>query len=145
MKGAALAHRKNVDAMGLDRGSGAAEGGGMKGFAILLAFNLIGMALHRFGHVPMPENVLGMLLLLAALVAGVVKVEWVESAAGFLLHHMMLFFAPIIVGVVPLLPVIEANLAPVVGGIVVSTFLAMLATAWTAQVFFRQAGGRGGA
>jgi holin-like protein len=121
----------------------------MAGFAILVAFNLLGLALRHYGHVPLPENVIGMILLLIALLAGVVKIEWVEQAADFLLHNMMLFFAPFFVGVLPLVPVLQANLAPIAGGLIVSTFATMLAAAWLAQGLVRtgttreEAGGAG--
>ena len=105
----------------------------MTGLAILLAFNLLGLALREYGHVPLPENVIGMILLLLALCAGIVKVEWVEETARFLLSHMMLFFAPFIVGVLPLVPMIQANLSPITGGLIASTFITMLVTAWLAQ------------
>src|SRR4051812_44755405 len=109
----------------------------MVGLAILLVFNLLGWLLHRFGYVPLPENVLGMLLLLVALQSGAVKLAWVEGAADFLLCHMMLFFAPIIVGVIPLLPVLESNWLPISAGMLVSPLVTMLATAWVAQALTR--------
>ena len=116
----------------------------MIGLAILLLFNLMGFVLRHYVGVPLPENVLGMLLLLLALSVGIVKVEWVEGAAGFLLKHMMLFFAPIIVGVLPLMPVLWANAAPVAGGLVFSTLVTMAVTSLAAQGLMRKGVGRGG-
>jgi hypothetical protein len=49
---------------------------GTPGPAILLSFNLPGMLLRRYGHVPLPENVLGMMLLFGTLWTGVVKAAW---------------------------------------------------------------------
>jgi holin-like protein len=116
----------------------------MTGLAILLIFHFAGVVLHEFGGVPMPGNVLGMVLLFTALWSGVVKVEWVEGAAEFLLKHMMLFFAPIVVGVMPLMPVLAANVAPVVVGMVVSTLVTMVVTAWVAQALMRKEVADGG-
>jgi holin-like protein len=116
----------------------------MAGLAILLIFNFLGLLLHRYAHVPLPENVLGMLLLLLALGTGAVKLAWVEEAADFLLRHMMLFFAPVIVGVLPLWDVIQANIGPVAGGMVLSTFVTMAATAWAAQGLMRKGAAHGG-
>jgi len=115
----------------------------MTGLAILLVFNYLGLLLHEYAHIPLPENVLGMLLLLLALGTGVVKLAWVEEAADFLLRHMMLFFAPLIVGVLPLWDVLEANLGPVAGGLLLSTLATMAATAWAAQGLMRKGAAHG--
>jgi holin-like protein len=110
----------------------------MIGLAILLVFNFLGLLLHRYAHIPLPENILGMLLLFLALCTGVVKLAWVEEAADFLLRHMMLFFAPIIVGVLPLWDVLLANIGPAAGGLISSTLVTMAATAWLAQGIMRK-------
>jgi putative effector of murein hydrolase LrgA (UPF0299 family) len=56
----------------------------------------------------------------------------------------MLFFAPIIVGVLPLMPVLWANVMPVVGGVVFSTLVTMAVTALAAQGLMRKGAARGG-
>lgn len=71
----------------------------MRGMAILLGFNLLGVVLQRAGA-PLPGAVLGLVLFSLSLFLGVVKLEWVEAEAHVLLKHMLLFFAPVIVGVV---------------------------------------------
>ncbi len=93
---------------------------------------------------PLPENVLGMLLLLLALSVGIVKVEWVVGAADFLVKHLMLFFSPIIVGVLPLMPVLWANVVPVAGGLIFSTLLTMAVTSLACQGLMRKGAARGG-
>jgi holin-like protein len=69
----------------------------LSGLAVLLLFLFAGEALSRIG-LPMPGNVLGMLLLTAALGFGLVRRHWIEAAARFLLDHMALFFVPAGVG-----------------------------------------------
>ncbi len=63
----------------------------MRGFAILLPSNLLGLRLHAIG-VLLPANVLGLICFTAALLVGAVRVKWVQDAASFLLRHLMLFF-----------------------------------------------------
>jgi holin-like protein len=67
------------------------------GFAILTGFFLLGSFLHRLG-VPIPGGVLGLILFFASLQLGVIKLKWVERAAGLLLRHMVLLFVPLTVG-----------------------------------------------
>jgi holin-like protein len=97
----------------------------MLGFTILLAFNLLGLILHAAG-VPLPANVLGMILFAAALFLGLVRVEWVEEAATFLLRHLMLFFVPTIVAVVAMGDLLCTQWLPITTGMMASLFASML-------------------
>jgi len=67
------------------------------GTGMIVAFFLFGSFLHGLG-VPIPGGVLGLLLFYGGLQAGVLKLEWVERSAGFLLRHMVLLFIPLTVG-----------------------------------------------
>lgn len=48
--------------------------------------------------IPVPGNVLGMVLLFLLLCAGIVKESWLHLGAGLLTRHMAFFFVPIAVG-----------------------------------------------
>ena len=100
----------------------------MPGFAILLFFNFAGYFLCKVARVPLPPNVVGLIALFLALQSGAVKLHWVEESAGWLLKHMMLFFAPIIVGVVVFFPLIERQWLPIGVGLVSSTLLVLVLT-----------------
>jgi holin-like protein len=62
-----------------------------------LVYHLNAWAVARF-HLPVPGNVLGMLVLFALLMTGVVKLEWVAGAADLLTKHLAFFFIPVAVG-----------------------------------------------
>ncbi|HZG55146.1 CidA/LrgA family protein [Paenibacillus sp.] len=109
----------------------------MRGLAVLLGFHLAGTALERLAGVPLPGNVIGLLLLLAALLLGWVKLEWVESTAQFLLKHMMLFFAPIVVGTIAFLPLIRAEWAAIVVSLLLGPLIVVVATALAAKLWPR--------
>ena len=104
----------------------------MLGFAILLLFNFAGLAASRAG-VPLPGPVIGLILLTLGLWLGLIKLAWIEDAATFLLNHMALFFTPIIVGVLPLVPQIQSDLAPFLISVIVSFLAVLLTTGTTAQ------------
>ena len=55
------------------------------GFVILTGFFLLGMFLHGLG-VPIPGGVLGLILFFLALQIGLIKLKWVERAAGLMLR-----------------------------------------------------------
>jgi len=102
----------------------------MQGLAILLGFNLLGMVLHAIG-VPLPGNVLGLLLFTLCLFLGVVKLRWVEETAHLLLRHMLLFFAPVIVGVIVYRDQIARQWPAMTAGVVGSLLVVLLVTGWT--------------
>jgi holin-like protein len=102
----------------------------MAGIAILLSYNLIGVALHELLHVPLPGNVLGMLLLTLSLLMGWVKLKWLEESAQFLLKHMMLFFAPTIVGVIAYFAEIGEHWLLIALNLFISMASVLLVTGW---------------
>lgn len=59
---------------------------------------MIGNEAASFLHLPIPGNVLGMVLLFLLLLGGVVRVEQLSLASDFLLKHITFFFIPIAVG-----------------------------------------------
>jgi holin-like protein len=109
----------------------------MKGFGILAGFQFGGVAMHSLG-VPMPGAVLGLILFTISLFLGLVKLEWVESAANLLLKHMLLFFVPMTVLTMRLSNVIRANWAALSVSIVVSTLAVMLTTGLVAELLLRK-------
>lgn len=102
----------------------------MLGFAILLGFHLIGKLLQSALSIPMPANVIGLLLFVSCLFLKIIRLEWVERSAQFLLDHLLLFFTPIVVGTVVFLPLIGANAASILIGLVASSLLTLLITGW---------------
>jgi holin-like protein len=70
----------------------------MRGLAILLGYTVLGNVIHTMLSLPISGNVIGLVLLVISLFAGWIKLAWIEETAQFFLRHMMIFFAPIIVG-----------------------------------------------
>ncbi|HEY8530043.1 MAG TPA: CidA/LrgA family protein [Paenibacillaceae bacterium] len=117
----------------------------MTGFAILMAFLFAGHVIREWTGVPLPANVIGMILFTAALGLRLVKLETVEKAADFLLRHMMLFFAPVVVGVVAFFPLIGREAAAFFGGLVISAVAVLLVTGWTTRALAKDSAAASGA
>jgi holin-like protein len=100
------------------------------GFIILLGYNAVGYLLHQFAGIPLPANVIGLMLLVLSLNRGWVKLEWVEESAQFLVKHMMVLFAPLIVGVIVFFSLIRAEWLIISGSLVGSTIIVLLLTGW---------------
>lgn len=66
---------------------------------LLWLLNQLGIFIVLYFHLPIPGNVVGMILLFVFLMTGVIKLEWINDAASFLLKHLVFFFIPISVGI----------------------------------------------
>jgi holin-like protein len=105
----------------------------MPGLAILLAFHFLGLLIQKWTSLPIPANVIGLILFTACLFLKIVKLEWVEPAAQFLLKHMMLFFVPLVVGTVVYWPLIQQSAFAMIFGLLFSTLISLAVTGWFAQ------------
>ena len=110
----------------------------IRGFAVLLFFQLLGEMIVRAGDWPVPGNVLGMALLLAGLMLGVVKLEWVTEAAELLLTHMALLFIPVGVGVMLYFDLLAREWLSIVAATVLSTFVVLAVTGHVTQGLARE-------
>ena len=111
----------------------------MAGLCYILFFWLIGNALSYVTGDYVSGNIIGMILLFAALCLRWVRAETVRPAARFLLGAMALFFVPYGVGLMDSYQVIlENGWAIVISGIV-STIIVLFITGKTFQSLNRRA------
>ena len=113
----------------------------VRGFAILLALQFLGELIARATGAPIPGNVIGMGLLLLALGQGWIRQEWIQEAAELLLSHLALLFVPAGVGVMVYFDLLQKEWLPITVALVVSTFVVMAVTGWTAKLLDRRRSG----
>jgi holin-like protein len=65
--------------------------------AVLTVIYLIGNQVVSFTGLPIPGNVVGVVLLYALLNLGLLRLDHVQDAADFLLRHLVFFFIPVAV------------------------------------------------
>ncbi|WP_109488387.1 CidA/LrgA family protein [Occallatibacter savannae] len=102
------------------------------GVGIIVVIFLLGDFLHRIG-VPVPGGVLGLLLFYAALQLRIIRLEWVDRAAGFLLRHMVLLFIPLTVGLMDMGGVLSRQFGAICLSLVVSFVAVLLVTGLLGQ------------
>ena len=105
----------------------------MPGLFYILLFWLIGNALSILTGGYVSGNIIGMILLFAALCLHWVKAETVRPAARFLLGAMALFFVPYGVGLMDSYRVILDNLWAIVISGIASTIIVLLVTSRKAR------------
>ncbi len=69
---------------------------------MLMVMNKIGFFIVHFTKIPIPGNVMGMLLLFLLLWTKVIRLNWIEQASSMLIKHLSFFFIPISVGLMTL-------------------------------------------
>ncbi|WP_419872790.1 CidA/LrgA family protein [Candidatus Pristimantibacillus sp. PTI5] len=101
----------------------------MRGLAILLGYTVLGNLIHALLSLPISGNVIGLVLLVISLFAGWVKLAWIEETAQFFLRHMMIFFAPIIVGTMLFFGEIRDQWIAVTTTLIGATLIVLIVTA----------------
>ena len=108
----------------------------MLGFLILVAFQLLGYGLHKLG-VPLPGAILGLLLFTLALAMELIRVEWVERTANFLVKHMTLLFIPLMAGLPGMSNELRRDGIALLASTVVSLLAVLLTTGGLAHFLLR--------
>ena len=92
-------------------------------FLRILAFTLAGELLQRLVPLPIPASVYGLVLLFAALNTGLVKLEQVKDAGGFLISILPILFVSPAVGILDNWEAIRGTLIPILALTLLSTVL----------------------
>ncbi len=108
----------------------------MLGFVIIVAFEMLGVALHRLG-VPLPGSVLGLILFTLALLLGLIRLEWVERSSLLLVRHMTLLFIPLMAGLATMTPELRKNGVALLASLVASLLAVLLTTGSLAHFLLR--------
>ncbi|WP_158785053.1 CidA/LrgA family protein [Pantoea sp. BAV 3049] len=104
---------------------------------LYIVFFIVAQQLVDWLHLPLPANIVGMLLLLALIMLRVLPLGWVKAGSKWLLAEMLLFFVPAVVAVVnysQLLRVEGWRIMLVIG---ISTLLVLSATALVVDRVYR--------
>lgn len=92
-------------------------------FLRILAFTLAGELLQRLVPLPIPASVYGLVLLFGALNTGLVKLEQVKDAGGFLISILPILFVSPAVGILDNWGAIRGALIPILVLTLLSTVL----------------------
>ena len=102
-------------------------------FARIMGFCLAGELLHGLLPLPIPAGIYGLVLLAAALLTGIVKIEQVKQTGDFLSSLFPLLFIPTVAGVMEEWDLISTNLIPILIALVPVTWAVMAAAGKVTQ------------
>ncbi|MHB1421213.1 MAG: CidA/LrgA family protein [Bacillota bacterium] len=100
----------------------------VRGFTYLVGLQFVGEFISRQYHLPLPGNVIGLLLIVLALIIGLIKLEAVEEAADLLTTNLMLMLIPLSVGIIAVLDLVKKEAPAIIASTVLSTFIVMVVT-----------------
>ncbi len=98
----------------------------------------LGNQISAYFELPIPGNVMGMVLLFGLLCSGLVKVEHFAVASGFLLKHISFFFIPIAVGLMNWAALFYQHSLWLTLAIIVSAIAALYAVAFVVEAVSRR-------
>ena len=98
-----------------------------------MAVSFVGEILHAVLPLPIPASIYGLVLMLALLMTGALKLDAVEDAGKFMIEIMPVMFIPAGVGLMEL----KAVLVPVLVITLVSTIVVMVVSGRVTQAVIR--------
>ena len=105
----------------------------LKQFSIILFISFLGEILHTLIPLPVPASVYGLVLMLAALVTGILKLGQVRETAAFLIEIMPAMFIPAGVGLMESWSSLQPVWLPVILITILTTVLVMAVTGKVTQ------------
>lgn len=100
---------------------------------IILVIYFVGEFISKLFNLPVPGNIIGMILLLILLCTKVIKLQMIETVSKFLLDHLAFFFIPAGVGLLTSLDVIKSNWAKLLFLCLVTTVIVITVTSLTIE------------
>ena len=64
------------------------------GMLIMLFFYFLSYSIVKIFHLPLPPAILGLILFALSLIFGIIKEEWIEITANWLINNMAMFLIP---------------------------------------------------
>ena len=109
-------------------------------FLIILGFSLLGEVLQRIVPLPIPASVYGIVLLFLSLCCGLLKIEQVKEAGGFLTGILPVLFVAPAVGILENWGLIKDALIPMLLLVIGSTVLTFGISGRIAQALLKKGG-----
>ena len=102
------------------------------------AISEAGFALTKHFGIALPGNLLGMVMLFLLMASGVVKLEWVNAGATFMLRHLAFCFIPIAVGLMTMGDLIRSHSIAILAVLLASAAAGILVSGLVTQTLARE-------
>ena len=104
---------------------------------IILGIYLVGELISKGFSLPLPGNIIGMIILLVLLFTKVIKIEKIENISAFFLDHLSFFFIPAGVGLISSFNVIKDSLIFILLLCLITTAIVIISTGIIVQYIIK--------
>lgn len=104
---------------------------------IIICIYLLGEIISKGLNLPIPGNIIGMIILLILLCTNIIKVEKVETLSSFFLDHLAFFFIPSGVGLLTSFDIIKSSLIQILLICIIATSLVIVVTGLIVQALVK--------
>lgn len=109
----------------------------LRQLCIILAICFAGEMVHRFLNIPVPGNVIGMIILFICLCTGIIKLDMIGDISSFLIDHLAFFFLPAGVGLIACIKILGGSWIAILVITLAVTVIVMVITGHTVQLLMR--------
>ncbi|UNK18193.1 CidA/LrgA family holin-like protein [Paenibacillus sp. N3/727] len=113
----------------------------IKGSLQVAGFMLISILMDKLAgllNLSIPGSILGIALVFILLETKVIRVEWIELGASWLLAELLLFFIPAAVGVMNYFPMLKSDGIQILAVVLLSTVTVMVSSGLMATLISRR-------
>lgn len=107
----------------------------LKGTLQVAGFMLLSLGMDQLAawlNIGIPGSILGIVVVFILLETKVLRLEWIELGANWLLAELLLFFIPAAVGIMKYFPMLEADGLQILAVVLFSTVIVMVSSGLTA-------------
>jgi holin-like protein len=106
--------------------------------ALILGICYAGDLIHDYTGIPVPGNILGMLILLLLLCLKIVKLDQIREVSDFFLKRLSFFFLPPAIGLMLVGDDVKSQWPLLLFLCIVITIITMVTTGWTVQLLSKK-------
>ena len=105
----------------------------LKQFSIILSIYFLGELIQKALGLPIPGNVIGMLILFVGLYTGMIKLEMIDRISDFLLENLSFFYLPAAVSLITSFSLLEGKWIEILTVSIISTVIILGVTELTVE------------
>lgn len=106
--------------------------------ALILGICYAGDLIHDYTGIPVPGNILGMLILLLLLCLKIVKLDQIREVSDFFLKRLSFFFLPPAIGLMLVGDDVKSQWPLLLFLCIIITIVTMAITGWTVQLLSKK-------
>ncbi|OAB47722.1 holin [Paenibacillus antarcticus] len=96
--------------------------------AALMLFSMLMNQITSWLHIPVPGSIVGIVVIFILLETHIIRLEWIDIGAKWLLAELLLLFVPAAVGVMKYIPMLQTDGIRILIVVLISTFIVMVST-----------------